>query len=253
MLPAAIPPLAWCALWAAPTAVLATRCLPAAAMLAACGWLVALRGRSRCRRAGLAALPACLAALPLPTPPLPPLPLGPAALAGTVAAVVRVPERGVVLVWFGTGRTRLRLSCDGDLEVLPGDGLRVLVHVAAPAAPDLPPTVHAIAGTAVVLPGPWSLRRLAASARRALERQLLQRLPGEPGAMLATLVLGRDTRPTGDVLQSHQATGLSHLLAVSGAHAAMLAFLLGLSGGGRGRRLAASGRRTLVILLLLFA
>ena len=58
---------------------------------------------------------------------------------------------------------------------------------------------------------------------------------GAVGPLVCTLVLGNGTRLPQDLQQSHRATGLSHLLAVSGAHAAMLAWLLGLQpfGGGR--------------------
>src|SRR5690606_34804366 len=88
-----------------------------------------------------------------------------------------------------------------------------------------------------------------ARLRRAMERELLRLVPGPHGVMLATLVLGRATRPDPDLAAAHRATGLSHLLAVSGAHAAMLAFLLGMSS--RGRHLGAGRTRSLFVLTIL--
>jgi competence protein ComEC len=55
---------------------------------------------------------------------------------------------------------------------------------------------------------------------------------------VSALVLGSDARVPNELAAAHRATGLSHLLAVSGAHAAMLSMLLGLQpfAGGRRRR-----------------
>ncbi len=248
-----IPALCAGSLWALPTAVLATVSVPAAAVLAVLGLWSARWLRGPCRFAGLLALPALLAGLRAPTPPLPPLPAGPVVLHGEVRSVVRAPELGTVQLRLGRGPVPLRVSLDAECEVLPGDHIRVLAHVTPAAAPGLAPSIHAVAATATVQPGPWSLARACATARRAMERQLLAHLPAQEGAMLAALVLGRDTRPNGELVAAHRATGLSHLLAVSGAHAAMLAFLLGLCSWHGRRRIGASQRRTFVVLLLLVA
>lgn len=253
MVPRPIPPLVWCCLWTVPTAVLTPLSLPCGALLAVLGVACALATPFRWRLAGLASLPAFLAALPLPRSEPPPLPEGPAMVRGHVHNVTRSPETGSLQLLLGDERAHVRVTLDDALEILPGDQLQILARATPPAVPGLPPSLQAIAATARVTPGPWSCRRLAAAARRALERQLLERLPGEPGALLATLVLGRDTRPAHDVQAAHRATGLSHLLAVSGAHAAMLAFLLGLAGWHGRRRLLASRARTAVVLLLLAA
>jgi competence protein ComEC len=254
MVPPAIVPLLWSCLWAAPAAALAGPLLPVAAIWAALGLLL-----SRCawlphRRAGLLALPALLAGVAPPLQPAPPLPLGPVQLRGEVSAIVRTPTLDQVHVWLRRGAAPpLRMALDGDLPALPGDRLRILARILPGPCPDLPPSVHAIAATARLEPGPPSLSRLAAAARRRLEQNLLQQLGAEPGALVASLVLGRGTRPPADLVQAHRATGLSHLLAVSGAHAAMLAVLLGLQGWRRARRLAAGPRRTTLVLLVLFA
>ena len=251
VLPAAVPPLVFGALFALPAALLARVALPAAAAWAALGLAFACWRRHRWRLAGLCALPVALAAVPLRgAPPIWPRP-GPVAVAGTVADVVRAPALGVTWITLADGPVRLRVQFDADVEALPGDHLRALGRVGAPIAPDVPPPLHGTAATVTLERGPWSLPRLAAAARRALERQLLRLVPDERGVLLASLLLGRATQSSSDLANAHRATGLSHLLAVSGAHAAMLAMLLGLVG--RGRRLAASWPRTLVVLALLVA
>ncbi|HEU4418478.1 MAG TPA: ComEC/Rec2 family competence protein, partial [Planctomycetota bacterium] len=196
---------------------------------------------------------ALLAALPAPRAALPDMRPGPVLVAGCVTDVVRAPLLDTTYVVLGDGVHSLRLQFAGDLEILPGDRLRTFARLGAATAPDLPGSLHGVAATVHVTPGPCSLQRLAGASRRVLERQLLRLVPGEHGAMLAALVLGRDTRTSGDLVAAHQATGLSHLLAVSGAHAAMLAFLLGFTGRGRGRRLAAGRARTIAVMSILFA
>lgn len=244
-------PLLWAALCALPTAAVARWSLPAGALLAALGLLAALAGHHRARFAGLCALPALLASVESPAPaPSWPRP-GPVLIEGVVTDVARDPHTGTTFVQLGRSRGAARILFDTDFDVLPGDRLHTCGRLTAPAAPDLPPSLHGVAVTAEIEPGAWSLSRIAAAARRALERRLLDLVPGEHGALLASLVLGRGTLPAGDVAAAHRATGLSHLLAVSGAHAAMLALLLGLRG--RGHHLAASRTRTIGVLALLFA
>jgi len=251
VLPAAVSPLLCSAAFALPAALLARASLPAAAAWAALGLCSTRWFRHRCRLAGLCALPAVLAAVPARHEALPwPRP-GPVVAAGTVADVVRAPEHGITWVTLGDGCRSLRLQFDGDVELLPGDHVRALARLTEPMAPDVPPVLHGSAATAEIRAGVWSLPRAAAAARRALERQLLRLVPGERGTMLAVLLLGRGTRSPAGLANAHRATGLSHLLAVSGAHAAMLAMLLGLVG--RARRLGASRRRTVAVLLVLFA
>lgn len=246
-------PLVWGSLFALPAAVLARYCLPAAAALAAFGILVALGSTHRYRWAGLCALPAMLAAIELPEParvwPRP----GPVHVAGRVTDVQRAPQTGETTVRLGSGRRAVRLHLAGPVRVLPGDRLAATACLSPTIAPGQVPTLHAASGAVRIQTGPPSVPRAAAAARRALEQELLRLVPGESGALLATLALGRGTAPAADLTEAHQATGLSHLLAVSGAHAAMLAWLLGLGGSQRGHRLGASRLRTILALLVLFA
>jgi competence protein ComEC len=249
------PRLPWHLLWAAafalPAALLAGPYLPAAALWAVAGLVFFLATRHPHRGAGLCALPALLAAIQPPAidPPLPRA--GPVQIDGTVTAVVRTPHRGETMVHLTRRGDPQRLHVDGDPELLPGDRLRASARLGQPAAPDLPPSLVVPAGTLQVEPGPPSLPRAFAALRRALERTLLQQFPDHRGALLASLVLGRGTRPAPELTEAHQATGLSHLLAVSGAHAAMLAWLLGQRPGGRGHRLRLGRRRTWAVVALL--
>lgn len=234
-----------------PTAVLTASCLPAAAALAAAGWLLACHTRHPLRHVGLAALPALLAALGTRPLQATEVPLGPTRVTGTVAEVLRSPTIGSCALRLRGAHTEVWVTVVGDVEALPGDRVAALARGAQAPCPDRSRRLHAQADNVVVTAAPPSLRRAIVSLRRHCERTLLTFVPGDAGAVLATLVLGRDTRPTVDVADAHRGTGLSHLLAVSGAHAAMLAQLLGLSTLRRGQRLRRSRTYTLLVLAVL--
>lgn len=215
-------------LWALPVACLVPHSLPAAALWTAFATLAAVCSPWPFRRGGLCALPVLLASLSPPTAPRTwPRP-GPVRIAGTVAEVQHAPARGETLVRLAGGRTPLVLRVPGRRELLPGDRVAAVAHLARPVAPDLEPTLHVPHGGLRAEPGPPSLRRLWAWLHHGLTRHLLQLVPGDCGVLLATLALGRQTQAPAELAASHRATGLSHLLAVSGAHAAMLGLLLGL-------------------------
>lgn len=242
-------PLVACSLWACAAAAAGAWHFAAGALVAALGGLVGAAATTASRRAALVALPAFLAAATPPAKAPPPTPPGLVRVAGRVDRVVRTPSLGGVLLHCGGHRVAL----DDDLEALPGDTVDLIGHATAPIAPGMPATLRGVAATAQVTPSPPSLPRWCAAARRALERQLLGLLPGESGPLVAGLVLGRDTRPAAATQAAHRGTGLSHLLAVSGAHAAMLALLLGLGGPRGRRRILANGARTAALLALLLA
>ncbi|MBM4062505.1 MAG: hypothetical protein FJ265_15620, partial [Planctomycetes bacterium] len=242
--------LVWGCLFAVPAAAVAPWCLPAGAALAGLGILFAA-SRHPHRFAGLWALPAVLAGLRAPeAPPAWPR-CGPVVLAGTVREVVHGPA-GETTLRLGAPGVGARLHVTGTLEALPGDRILGTVRLAAAAVPGQAPALRAPAAALRVVPGGPSWTRSCAAAPRALERELQRLLPGERGALLATLALGRGTSTDKDLAAAHRATGLSHLLAVSGAHAAMLAWLLGLGAGRRAVQLAAGRARTLVALAVLF-
>lgn len=231
--------------------ILLTRHEPAlAAVLTVAATLAALRGLAW--PSGLAALPVLLAALPRPPVDAAPLPAGPVRVDGLIAAVRRDPRRDEVAAWLATRGGRVWLHLPATADVLPGDRITAIARSS-------PASVPGEAGSLRAGPGAWdvacagpSLPRACAIARRALELRIQALAPGEPGLLLTTLVLGSGTALPADLAAAHRATGLSHLLAVSGAHAAMLAALLGLQPFGGGRRRPV-GRRHLWAAMLLLA
>ena len=146
----------------------------------------------------------------------------------------------------------LELWVEGARELLPGDAVRGLARASHPGVPGMPHTLRCTAEGLEVEPGPPSLGRLAARARSALAAALRAVVGGEAGELLVTLVLGERAAVPAELRDAHRATGLSHLLAVSGAHAAMIAWALGLMPGGRRMR-PVRNRAWLATALLLLA
>jgi competence protein ComEC len=220
------------ALWAVGSAA-CTRAggLPVAAlMVCIAAGLSVLR-----KRAGpwVLAVPAALGAIELPAPvPVPPRP-GPVRIDGVVLAGVRVdPLLGRTRVRIAAAGTASWMWCTvrGDREVLPGDRLRSIAR----ALPSLsasrsgePPRVLVEADALRVDPGPPSCARFLDAGRLRLQRALLEAVPGEAGILLCHLVLGRGPALPDDLSAAHRATGLTHLLAVSGAHASVLGWMVG--------------------------
>lgn len=201
----------------------------------------------------LMALPALLAtAQPGPRPAAAPPP-GPLRLCGTVAGEV-LPSRhddGVRFTLVRNGR-RLSVHADGDPDLRPGDRVTAVARAAAPALADGEVSVHVPRGGLSIEHQGLSLPALAASCRRALAAQLQARVAGDRGALLQSLVLGRGPATAPELQQAHRATGLSHLLAVSGSHASIVAMLLGLLPfSGRPRPRHGPWRTRIGLLLLL--
>ena len=63
-------------------------------------------------------------------------------------------------------------------------------------------------------------------ARRALTLMALERLDGPPEAMTVALLSGSQTAIDKETMQDMRASGLSHLLSISGVHVSMMAFLV---------------------------
>lgn len=194
--------------------------------LAAIGllWFAVIRW-SGCRRVGWwLALPTALAALPGPVAPWQ-YGDGPVRVRGRVASVERwdpLEQTGSVRVESG-GET-VRCVFTDPIDLVRGD------HVALAG--------RMRGSTVQVAPG--TIRHRAASdpaaalarGRGALQRRIDAALPGEAGPLIASLVFGRGPTVDADLARAHRNTGLSHLLAVSGAHVAMIAWLLGQAFGG---------------------
>jgi len=197
------------------------------------------------------AFPVALAALP----PLgetgaiadPPPARGPVRLAGTVTEVYRSdPVERQTAFRLRRGGTSVRCAVDAALDLHAGDRVRGV------GCSDGAGWVRSTADQLAITAGPPGLRRLCTTLRRGARDAILARLPGEPGRLVAGLVLGRGPRLPEDLVTAHRATGLTHLLAVSGAHISMLAFLLGALWIGSGRLpLQRAGFRTVCTVVLL--
>lgn len=218
-------------LWAVGAAILvrAVGAPGAALALGTAAWLTSARSHAG---PWIAAVPAALAAIDLPQEETP---------AATRRGPVRI-DAEIVDVRPGdrhSADTLLRLrsrdgrtapvlcAVQGELAVLPGD--RVVGTARAGGGDRL--FLHALAEALHVEPGAPTFARVAERCRRALEASLLAALPDESGVLLCHLVLGRGPPLPADLVAAHRDTGLTHLLAVSGAHASMLACLLALAFG----------------------
>ncbi|MCI0672548.1 MAG: ComEC family competence protein, partial [Myxococcaceae bacterium] len=203
-------------------------------------WLLVL-GALTCVGAGLAALQATSA----PSPELPP---EEALLEGQVAGVVPSPEGSRVTLevarWNGEPRrARVRLSARGPLEPLsPGQRVQVrarLRRLEAPANPGQPDIAARLrregvshsggfeARALVVLsPEPgwrvWLRRTHAALAERT---RALSPSP-EAASLFLTLAAGQRAGLGEELEELFSASGLAHVLSVSGLHVAALALVL---------------------------
>ena len=231
------------------TVLLARLWMPAAALWTACWTLAALGSAGP---GALAALPVFLAALPPEMPRAAQPPPGPVRVEGLITAISHDPLRGQRSLRLATTGGLMWLRIPQEIDPLPGDRLKATARCAAATVPGLGSSLWAAADACHIDPGQPSLLRGCAAARQALQNQLLELVPGKTGVLLCTLVLGNETRLQADTADAHRATGLSHLLAVSGAHAAMLAWLLGLQPFGGGPRRPIGRRHLLTGMGLLF-
>jgi competence protein ComEC len=132
---------------------------------------------------------------------------------------------GVARGWpdFGPGEI---IACEARLRALRGSR--------NPGLPDPMLALRAAGLDALaVVSGPEAIRRLAEPfgvgprraaflARRAL-RAAVNRVGGEPGALLATTVLGARRGVSADIEEGFRAAGATHVLSVSGLHLAAVA------------------------------
>lgn len=73
-------------------------------------------------------------------------------------------------------------------------------------------------------PGTWS--DTAERLRQAIQQKVAARLPGEAGAVVTALLNGEQTEIPEPVMQAMRASGLAHLLSISGLHVALVAGLV---------------------------
>ena len=165
-------------------------------------------------------------------------------------------------------RLRVRLPDASPAEW--GDRLRLLARLdrprpaANPGAFDpegaadagaLVASGRAFAADAAPARGPWNLpRATAARWRRAIERRFAERLSPEARELVTPLVTGDRTSVSPELGASLRASGLVHLLALSGLHVVWLAAIARgacatLGGGLRARALAGAGCALLYVLV----
>lgn len=200
-----------------------------APFFAALAILAALLARlvARAPRAVLLAIPGALAAWPLPPPPPEAaLVAGPVRFSGTVARKV-VATHGAVRLLVRGERGAFWCTVLGATPAEPGDEIRGVGHAQVEADEDgRGPFVDAHPEGITVVASPPTPQRLLAGLRSHLARALTTGLSPGDAAVLSQLVLGSGPPVPEPVRAAHRATGLSHLLAVSGAHVTLVATLL---------------------------
>lgn len=185
----------------------------------------------------LLALTGALAAFD-PEPARPPTPRdGPVLVRGVVAdrPVIDI-GRGEVRCRVQRGATQILCVFTGSARVRPGDDLVAVGMLQAAADPARGAVVRVPPGGVTSCVPALSLFAAADALRLRLLDGLRSRMPGREGQLLALLVLGRSGDVDQALADAHRATGLSHLLAVSGAHISLLAAMLGLAAGVQRRR-----------------
>jgi competence protein ComEC len=225
-------------LFAAATA-LATALLLQIHFVAGCGFTAvatALAMRGRAFLPCLAALPTLLAALPMPERPANQPSPGPVVVEGRLVSSRRDLELGTTTLEVRTDGGLQRLSVAGPIAAYPGDRIRAIARCSESAILDETNPVQAAVSACEVERGPFSFPSACARLAEVLQREVGAIGGPRHEAFLTALTLGGGARAPADVAAAHRATGLSHLLAVSGAHAAMLAWLLGLQPFSGGRR-----------------
>ena len=141
---------------------------------------------------------------------------------------VLVPARLTGLVESGSGshlvidaRVIVFASDPAWLELLPSQRLTASGRLSPPRGGDLTAAVLTATGPPLRSSSPdWT--QLAAGALRAGLQAACATLPPEPGGLLPGLVLGDTSRLDPVLAEDFRATGLTHLVAVSGANVAIV-------------------------------
>lgn len=128
-------------------------------------------------------------------------------------------------------------------DILPGDHLTALVQLGPPPEPVMPGARNVrrelyfmgIGATGFAYGrarsvergaiGPWTLERASAALQRVrlgLAQRFSAQLDVTPGALAATLLVGKRDGLSDDATEALRRAGLAHLLAISGMHMAMM-------------------------------
>ena len=144
--------------------------------------------------------------------------------------------------WRAGGRVVLLAPARSWTGLLPGQRVLATGLLAVPDRADLTVAVLRVRGGPQVLSAPSSVQQVAERFRSGL-RQAAKVLDPEPAGLLPALVVGDTSALVPSVRAEFQASGLTHLLAVSGANVVIICgAVLGLA------RLARLGPRTAAVL-----
>lgn len=223
---------------------------PAAALLAA-ALTIGLRRRSLLQPVALAALALCLgfAAAQLRTlsvsAPLLPGEIGPVTVEGRVEEIERRVQGARIVVGaprigdLGASATpaQVRIVLARDLpDLRPGDRIRVTARLRPPPPPVAPGAFDfqrhtffaGIGAVGFAYGAPERIEPAAGTAplarfRDRLSRDIRDALPGTTGAVAAALLTGLRGAIPEPALEAMRASGLAHLLAISGLHLGLIA------------------------------
>jgi len=119
--------------------------------------------------------------------------------------------------WRTGGRVILLAPAHGWIGLLPGQRVRTTGLLAAPNRSDLTVAVLRVRGEPDVLSAPSAVQRVAERLRFGL-RLAARVLDPEPAGLLPALVVGDTSAMVPTVESEFRASGLTHLIAVSGAN-----------------------------------
>lgn len=199
-----------------------------------------LEGRPGPRLAGLAAsFAACSLVFTARLPPAPAaLPTGTFAIEGRVVGFP-VRKNGIQFDFAtGIGGFRVRANLPG-LEAMPGQRLRLIARLAPAEFPtnpgqfDYPAYLRSQnlrgvlkADSVSLISGPGAWNRLIIASRRALARGLERTVPGAQAPLLKAALIGDTDGLDPGVVEDFKASGMLHILAISGQHVGIIALIL---------------------------
>jgi competence protein ComEC len=172
---------------------------------------------------------------------------------GGLMTDIDVPGLGHVPVFLG-GRYQPDIPVTGLLDLQPGTRLQISGTVRADDRPGVAPLTVSVDGAPDQVHGPEGIRALTGHLRAAL-REAASHLPGNTGDLVPGMIVGDTGRLPEDTRTDFLATGLSHLMAVSGANVAIvtgavLVAAAALKVGKRGRVCAAAVSLILFVLIV---
>ena len=106
-------------------------------------------------------------------------------------------------------------------DLLPGQRIRVTGRLGPPRGGDLTAAVLSVRGPVELLGEPSWIQQVAGTVRAGLRRAAAP-LPDRPGGLLPGLAVGDDSRLDPGLAADFTATGMTHLLAVSGSNVAIV-------------------------------